>query len=788
MHHRNAALYPSVTPPFYFMASNYSDDELNRYFSDPKARRGASSPGQDKPDGFFARRFNNPRLAQAVAVLSVLTGIVLIAVLGIGLWLFAVSDDLPSLQQLENPSLDLATIAYTSDGEELARYGRQNRAWVDYDAMSPHVVNALIATEDHRFMEHWGMDLFRTASAVTQTVFTGDRQGGSTITQQLARNLYNEQIGFEATIGRKLKEMRTAVELERRYTKREIVEMYLNTVAFGNNAFGIEAASWTYFGTTAADLTVPQAATLVGMLQATTFFNPVRNPENAQGRRNVVMRQMVRHGLLSEARYTELRGKPVEAERRSAEITESFAPYAAEHVRNELARWRTDSGRDIYGEGLRVYTTVDSRIQQAAQDAIDETMTALQSVVDYEWSRANGWFLGNDINDYTAQEGYDPFAYFWQQRQPLLDNLIRNTDRFRLLRDDGVAPEEALRDLRDRTAFVDSVKRVATRLEAGLVSMDPRSGEIRAWVGGRDLATDWYDHVSISRRQPGSTFKPFLYAAAIDNGYRPDDTRVDSVFTYTDPQTGREWSPQNSGGLATNKEITLRRALAESKNTIAAQIGLEIEPSTIAFYARRMGIQSPLEEVPSLSLGVSDVSLLEMTRAYSTLANGGLNYEPTIIQRIEDRFGNVLYEADPSPSEALSEEVAYTVVDMLRDAVAYPDGTGARIQWQYQLGDYDLAGKTGTTQNGADGWFMLMHPDLVTGAWVGFNDQRVTFRSSAWGQGSRTALLVAGDFTRRLADHSDELLAEDRRFPLPADFYDDTPREDFLPEQGRVGW
>ncbi len=777
-----------------YMAMNYSDDELSRYFSDRKARRGSSDPSNKPkrrgPGAFFYSRFSSPKKAQAAYALSVLVGLMLIGVFSLGLWFLLVEDDMPSLQQLENPSLDLATIAYTADGEELARYGRQNRSWVNYDQISPNVINALIATEDHRFMNHWGMDVFRTVSAVAQTVFTGRQQGGSTISQQLARNLYNEQIGFEVTVTRKLKEIRTAVELERRYTKREIIEMYLNTVAFGNNAFGIEAAAWTYFGTTAAELSITQAATLVGMLQATTFYNPVRNPENAQRRRNVVMRQMVRHGLLSDAEFQELRTEPVEATRRSAEVTDSFAPYAAEHVRNQLNRWRQDSQRDIYGEGLRVYTTIDSRMQRAAQESVDEVMEGLQSVVDYEWSRASGWSLGNNLDAYRQASDYEPFAFFWERNQPFLGSLIRNTDRFRSLREEGMDPAEAVATLQQNEAFVDSVKTMATRLEAGLVSMDPRSGEIRAWVGGRDLATDWYDHVAISRRQPGSTFKPFVYAAAIDNGYRPDDTRVDSVFTYTDPQTGREWSPSNAGGLASNQPMTLRTALAASKNTIAAQLGLEIEPRTIAFYARRMGIQSPMEEVPALSLGTSDVSLLELTRGYSTLANGGLNYEPTIIQRIEDRFGNVLYEANPSPTEALSEEVAYTVVDMLREAVRAPDGTGQRIQWQFQLSNFDLAGKTGTTQNSADGWFMLMHPDLVTGAWVGFNDQRITFRTgSQWGQGSRNGLLLAGDFTRRIVDHPDELLAEDRRFPLPGDFFDETEEsEDGVPDRGRVGW
>ncbi len=784
----------------------YSEEELKKYFSDPSVRQRNGNHGQE-PAGIrppspgrkrtvFDRWFNDPQKSEAAFGLSVLGGAALFVALILGIYFLFLAGDLPSFEQLDNPNVQLATVAYTADGVELARYAFQNRSWVTYEEISPNVVNALIATEDHRFYGHWGIDLFRTVSAVLQTVF-GDTQGGSTITQQLARNLYNEQIGKEQTIGRKMKEMVTAVQLERRYTKREIVEMYLNTIEYVYNAFGIEAAARTFFGKPAAELDINESATLIGMLQNPSRYNPIRFPERSQRRRNVVLSQMQKHGFISEADFRELKEAPLATDFNSSEITASLAPYFAEYVRNWLREWAKETGRDVYAEGMVVYTTLDSRLQMLAKESVDKHMPGLQAVVDYEWSCSGcGGVLSGETAPYVAKTGYTPFSYFFQSNRDVLFAWIRDTERYKTLREEGVSADVATTRLSGDNAFMDSLRTVKTRLEAGLVSIDPRNGYVKAWVGGRDLKVDWYDHVAIAQRQPGSTFKPFVYTAAIDVGYTPDYTLPDAPFVYRDPSSGQVWAPGNFDGGSSGGVKTLRQALAQSNNLITARVITQlVNPTLVAQYAHRMGIKSKLDPVPALGLGTSDVTLLEMGAAYSTLANGGLYYEPTVVTRIEDRFGNVLYEAVPAPEEALSEATAYTVVDMMRGVIDY--GTGQRIKGQYGLGGYDLAGKTGTTQNAADTWFMLMHPDLVTGAWVGFNDRRVTFRSTFWGQGAHTALHLVGTFFKGAAE-SPEVQVPNERFPSPQDFGVSTsvpipvaPLEPAAPDEqegGRVGW
>ncbi len=797
------------------MPSSYTDDELKQYFGDTSYRHGQAyggtqgdgASGRPEPpqQGYRAwlwRKLDDARKVQAAMAVSVLAGVVLAGVLLVVLYLSILmgTGRTPSVEAIENPNLNLATVAYTADGEELARYGRQNRSWVTKEEISPHVINALVATEDHRFKRHWGIDMRGIAAALADVIRKQDLRGASTITQQLARNLYNDQVGFEFSISRKLKEMLTAIQLERQYTKDEILVMYLNTVPFRHNAYGIEAAARTYFGKSALELDVKESATLVGMLQANTYYDPVRNPENSQRRRNVVMGQMVRNDLLDAAYLEEHRDDPVETSFRSSDVTDSFAPYFAEHVRLWLNAWSEKSGVDVYAEGLVVYTTIDSRMQQMAQEAVAEQMEGLQAVVDYEWSRRSSYHLGQETGVYLKASDYEPFEYFWTSQEDIVNNFISETAAFKKLRDEGIERADAVRLLKQDETFIDSLRAEKTRLEAGLVALDPKSGYVKAWVGGRDLKVDRYDHVSIAQRQPGSTFKPFVYTAAIDNGFPPTYTIRDSVFTYTDPYTGRVWRPLNSGGDISGEWMTLAEGLARSKNTITGQLILQIDPSTAAFYARRMGIQSKLDEVPALALGTSDVTLLEMAAAYATLANGGLHHEPTVVTRIEDRAGNVLYEATPAPSEAISEETAFTVVDMMRDVVNQSYGTGNRIRWQFNLTNYDFAGKTGTTQNSADGWFMLMHPDLVVGSWVGFNDRRVTFRSNWWGQGAHNALFLVGDFMKRLDAASDLRPDPRKRFPSPSDFtapvYDpsdsgtrDAPRQERRRDgNDRLGW
>ncbi|NNF04470.1 MAG: penicillin-binding protein, partial [Rhodothermales bacterium] len=386
---------------------------------------------------------------------------------------------------------------------------------------------------------------------------------------------------------------------------------------------------------------------------------------------------------------------------------------------------------------------------------------------------------------------FEPWTQYCRSQPYILNQTIRETDRYRSMIRSGTSGSDAVAQLRENQAFMDSLKAVKTRLELGFVAIDPGTGHVRTWIGGTDLEQDWYDHVSIAKRQPGSTFKPFVYTAAIDEGWSPYYALLDDTLNYVD-QRGEVWSPGNSGGFS-GQEVTLREGLAQSLNSITARLMIEVGPSHVAFYARRMGIKSPLNEVPALALGTSDVTLLEMTTAYSTFANGGLLYEPVVITQIQDRSGNILYESESVPREALSEATAYKMIDMMRAVVQPgPGHTGQRIRTQYGLWDYDFAGKTGTTQYSADNWFMLMHPDLVVGSWVGFNDPRFRFRTDYWGQGAHTALHLVGDFMVRLKNADETYIARESRFPSPQLFgaeyaTEPNPVADSIRSRGRGG-
>ncbi len=774
---------------------SYSDEELDRYFTDPQSRKKA---GGSRARWIKKLSGDSPKKRQAVAVLGLIGVVLLLGTFAVLIYFLGISSQLPDISQIENPRLQLATVAYTSDGVELQRYARQNRSWVEYEDISPAVVRALVATEDHRFYRHWGIDLFRTM-AIPYHVLRGDPQGGSTITQQLARNLYDDQIGKEVSVKRKLKEMATAVQLERRYSKPEIIQMYLNTVEFGHNAFGLDAAARTFFGKHPSKLDTLEAAVLVGMQKAITRYNPILNPEKSRVRRNVVLRQMIKHGLLTEDYYYTVRDSAIVTRYQSSEITEGIAPHFAEYVRQFVGDWCKENGCDPYADGLVVHTTLDSRLQQAAIESTQRQMEGLQAVVDYEWSRSGGYEIGLTTDAYLKKQDYTPFDYFWKSQKETVDAFIRETHRFKRLRQNDVSARDALEQLKANEAFIDSLRTNKTRLEAGMVSIDPRNGQVVTWVGGRDLSLDWFDHVALAKRQPGSTFKPFVYTAAIDNGYSPYHTLRDTTFLYVDA-LGNEWNPQNSGDPGSGEELTLRDGLAHSKNTITGRLVLQIGPTAVARYARLMGIESPLIEVPALALGVSDVSLLEMTSAYATIADNGLYNEPVVVTRIEDKHGIVIYEAPPQrATEALSEETAVTMIDMLRAVVK--EGTARRLNSQFGLGEWDLAGKTGTTQNNGDGWFIGMYPQLVTGAWVGFNDRRVAFRSDWWGQGAHNALLIVGDYLKSVLNDPESGLTKEE-FPTPTDYglpigpldpsqegmVDELEDKDNRREQGRVGW
>ena len=679
--------------------------------------------------------------------------VLLLGMIGMGMFFASVYSrmDPPSLEQLragQHPNLGLATIVYTAEGHELTRYYRENRTWVSYPQLSPTVIDALVATEDHRFYSHRGVDWFRLFSSIWKTAW-GDRQGGSTLTMQLARN-YFPKIGKAPALKRKLYEVATALKTERVYLKHEIIEMYLNTVPFGYQAYGIETAAQTYFNKSAAVLTVGESATLIGMLKATTRYNPVRNPERSRQRRNVVLRQMLKRGAFPLHEFEQWLRTPLGLDFNVNTTATGLAPHFAEYVRNWLDAWARDRGLDLYADGLKVYTTLDTGLQELATAAVETQLSGLQAVAGYEWSRRTPSVLSGTPDAYVRAEAagrYQPFAYFRKAQHALINDHIRRSAAYQEALTQGHTSSDVLQTLQADVAFVDSLQADLTRLETGLVALDPTTGRILAWVGGRDFARDEYDKVALAKRQPGSTFKPFVYAAALELGYSPLDERIDSVRTYDTVGPAKTWTPTNSGGAATGDTLTLRDGLAQSKNTITAQIMDEIGPGSVAHLARKMGIQSPLHAVPSLALGTSEVSLLELVSAYGPLANKGQYHPPLFITRIEDRTGRPIVTFAPEVREALSPHSAYDILSMMRAVI--DEGTGRRIRTQFGI-QGDVAGKTGTTQNNADGWFILLHPRLAVGAWVGFNDRQVTFRTNFWGQGGHNALYVVGDFFRRV--------------------------------------
>jgi penicillin-binding protein 1A len=627
----------------------------------------------------------------------------------------------PSISDIRKAKLEQPTQVMSSDGKPLAEFRRASGARVPLREISPHVVNALIATEDHRFYDHHGMDWRRTAGAALNT-FTGNRQGGSTITQQLARNLYPEEIGRAPTLNRKLKEAITALKIEALYTKQEILETYLNTVPFLYNAYGIEMAARTYFDKSADQLDVLESATLVGMLKGNSYYNPVLNPERSLQRRNIVLAQMVKHDKLDAAKYEVLKKRPLRVEfERQIEPT-GPAPHFAQQLRKWLINWADSHDYNIYTDGLVVRTTIDSRLQTMANQAVARQGRQLQGIADAAWAPRSVWGAGSE----------------------LVQSFVRDTPEFKAALATGLTDDAALKKLTADTAFMRALREQKTRVQAGFMALDPKTGQIRAWVGSRDFQVDPFDHVQQARRQPGSTFKPFVYGAAFDKGASPDDTLVDQAVAI--PISGDDvWRPSDDGPPS-GRTMTLRDGLAYSKNTITAQLMQAVGPARVAKLATAMGVrQSKLDPVLSLALGTSPVTLKEMVTAYGTIANSGGYLEPMMVTQIENRKGEVVAAFSPAAVETvLSPAADYTLLDAMRGVV--DKGTGVAIRSRYGIRG-DVAGKTGTTQDNTDGWFILMHPQLVTGAWVGFNDGRVTLRSDYWGQGAHSALPMVGDFT-----------------------------------------
>ncbi|MBM2802449.1 MAG: penicillin-binding protein [Deltaproteobacteria bacterium] len=654
----------------------------------------------------------------------------------------------PSISDIRRAKIDQPSVLISSDGKRLATLKPMNREWVRLNQISPHVINALIATEDHRFYSHYGVDLRRTATGILRTLI-GNPEGGSTLTQQLARNLYPEEIGRRRTLPRKIKETITAMKIEYAYSKKEILETYLNTMPFLYNAFGIEMAARTYFDKPAQKLNVIESATLIAMLKGTSYYNPVLNPARALRRRNVVLAQMVKRGLLSQAEFDRQKIRPIwlDFERQPDSI--GPAPHLAVQIRKWLIDWADRNDKNIYSDGLIVHTTIDSRLQAVANQAVNRQMDALQAVADVEWGMSSDRLLSTNANAYVDQRRrVQPFGYFWKTKSALLDLFIRESPAYRGAVEAGATPETSLAQLKSNKEFMAKLRADKTRLQAGFVAIDPATGQVRAWVGSRDFKTDQFDHVAQARRQPGSTFKPFVYGAALEQGMPPDKRFVDRAVEIFLPD-GTVWRPSDLSA-PTGRSMTAREGLIYSKNTITAQVMQEIGPKKTAELARRMGVnQSKLDEVPALALGTSPVTPLEMVSAYSTLAAGGQYRQPIFITRITDKNGKVLVSFTTENQRVMSDKTAGDLINMLRDAV--DQGTGQAVRARFGV-RADVAGKTGTTQKNTDGWFILMHSRLVAGSWVGFNDSRVTMRSNYWGEGAHTALLLVGDFFQHTLD------------------------------------
>lgn len=672
--------------------------------------------------------------------------------------------ELPAVEELQNPKSNLASIVYSSDMKILGKFYAENRTVAHYKDLDSNLVNALIATEDARFRKHAGVDARGLGRVLFKTVLGRDQSsgGGSTITQQLAKMLFprEKNPGKLSVIFRKLKEWIIAIRLEKQYTKEEIITMYLNKFDFVNNAVGINSATQIYFNTSPDSVKIEQAAMLIGMAKNPALFNPVRRPDTTLQRRNVVMMQMVKYGYLSKTKYDSLKGLPLHLNFQPEDHNRGLAPYFREYLRDVfLKNWCKEnlkpdgSSYDIYRDGIKIYTTIDSRMQRYAEEAVVEHFIKLQAD-----------FFKDCKNKKNA-----PFA--WNVSKEEIKNIMlqgmKRSERYRLMKLDEASDEEIAKafdtpvEMRvfswkgERDTVMtpkDSVRYYKSFLQTGLMSMDPHTGYIKAWVGGINHTHFKYDHVRVAKRQVGSTFKPFVYALAIQEGYSPCDQLPDvPVSVEYDPKQP-PWTPQNSDGKYTQKMMTLEYALANSVNSVTAQLVKRFGAQAVIDMAHRMGVETPMEAVPAIALGVAEISVFEMVGANSTFANKGTWTEPIFVTRIEDKHGKVLQDFFPRTEEVLNEEKAYVMLSLMKGVVLH--GTSQRLRFRYKL-YMPIAGKTGTTQNNSDGWFMGITPDLVSGCWVGGEDRSVHFNGMAEGQGASMALPLWARYMQKVyADKS----------------------------------
>jgi len=683
---------------------------------------------------------------------------------------------MPNLRTLENPKSALASEIYSADGVLLGKYFRENRTPADYRDLPQNLVDALVATEDVRFEQHSGIDFKSIMRAVAGL---GRAGGGSTLSQQVAKvlfrtrpgeasNLNDGKLNGEGKLGlliTKTKEWLLAIRLERNYTKREIMRMYLNTVDFGSNAYGINTAAKTFFNKKPKELTTPEAATLVGIVNAPSRFSPALHPVRSKRRRNWVLQQMSKYGYLPADELQKDTAKAIVLHYSVENPTQGLAPYFRTEVAKYLQAWAKETDHDLYADGLKIYTTIDSRMQAAAEQAVSEHLALQQKAFSAQWKGQLPWRdeNGRVIPNFLATamrrtQRYKSLMTQYEGNKDSVNYYLRKKYRMPVFTWQG--EKEML------MSPMDSLDYYKRYLRAGFMAVNPLNGQVKAWVGGPNFKFFKFDHVRQGKRQPGSTFKPIVYTAAIDAGYVPCFPRPDVATTFPAVAGRPAYTPKNFEGGFSGRVFTLRQALARSMNSITAWLVLQLTPKTIADYAKNLGITSPIDPVPAVGFGASDCSIFELCGAYGTFVNKGVWTSPIMVMRIEDKNRNVLREFVPRTREVLSEETAYVMTNMLQASTTERGGTSTILHTGFKF-PFEIGAKTGTTSNYSDAWFMGITPNLVCGMWVGGEDRSIHFRSGYYGQGARLALPLYGIFIKKVyANKSIDF--DTHPFPLPS--------------------
>lgn len=690
------------------------------------------------------------------------------------LWLFGYS---PNKKEIVKPTLSVASELYTSDSVLIGRYYNENRIPITFKEIPKSVINALVATEDVRFYKHSGVDYYSIFSGLIST-FKGDTRGASTITQQLAKNLYRTRnkksqglikyIPLVRTLTSKFKEWLTAYKIESNFTKEEILTMYLNTVPFGYNSFGLNTASKKYFSKPVIKLTVDEGALLIGTLKATSTYNPIKNPEKSVERRNVVLTQMKKYNYLSENDFKLYSKKPLKLNIDNNKEESDGNSYLRVAVSKWLDSWCEENEYNLKEDGLKIYTTIDSKLQKYAEEAVKEQMKILQRRFDYSWGDEKPWrdAEGNEIENYIEKAAE---KLWWYPNLSKKHNS--NPDSIKAFLNQKkkmtVFSWEGEKDVKFST--YDSLAYYAKTLNTGMMTLDPFNGHIKVWVGGDNYNYFQYDHVNQSKRQAGSTFKPFAYLAALESGMNPCDRFTDKPvkIKFKNGNKDEYWEPKNSNYSFSYSSMTLRRAMAKSVNSITAQVTDSVGSDKVVECAHRCGVDSKLLSVPSVGLGSNDVSVFEMVKAYGTFLNKGQRVEPILVERITDLDDNFIADFTAKTKKALSEEIAWLMLYMFRGGMEEQGGTSQAL-WEWDLWKHNnqIGGKTGTSSDYVDGWYMGITKDLVTGIWVGADDRSIHFKTSETGEGSKTALPIFGKFMEKVYKNASTHITQGP-FPKP---------------------